>query len=92
MSALSALVSPEQYALAREGLVRLAQRSDTLREALEGWPFAFTSLAAVSNRSTGVHRDRKSGGNNFYDVMTTIGGDPDVVQIKFPGDWLLCEV
>lgn len=84
MSISLALVNPEQYALSRETLVRLAQRGGALDEAVRTWPFAFTSLAAVGNRKTIIHRDRKSGRNNLYDVMTTIGGDPDV-KIRMKG-------
>ncbi|VDC00370.1 unnamed protein product [Peniophora sp. CBMAI 1063] len=91
MSVSVAIVNPEQYALSRETLVRLARKEVALRPACRTWPFAFTSLAAVGNRTTIIHRDRKSGKNNLYDVMTTIGGDPNVkIRLKglgFTGDY-----
>ncbi|KZV59639.1 hypothetical protein PENSPDRAFT_694969 [Peniophora sp. CONT] len=84
MSAALAITNPEQYALARECLILLAKRSTVLEDALRVWPFGFTSVAAVSNRSAGRHRDRRSGKNKIYDVMGTIGGDRDVL-IQFKG-------
>ncbi|KZV60288.1 hypothetical protein PENSPDRAFT_555313, partial [Peniophora sp. CONT] len=84
MSAALAITHPEQYALTRECLVLLAKRSAELQDTLRIWPFAFTSMAAISNRSTGKHRDRQSGKNKMYDVMGTIGGDRDVL-LQFEG-------
>ena len=84
MAAFKACMFPEQYAIDRETLVRLAKRGATLETVLEKWPFAFTSVAAVSNRSAAEHRDRRSGANWSYDVMATVGGDCDVT-IEFKG-------
>ncbi|VDC01775.1 unnamed protein product [Peniophora sp. CBMAI 1063] len=84
MSAALAITHPEQYALARECLVRLSRECPTLEDILEIWPFAFNALAIVSNRATPTHRDRNSGDVDDYDGMCTIGGD-DRVVIEFPG-------
>lgn len=84
MSVALAIINPEQYALSRECLVRVSRKSPNIEALLKSWPFAFTSIAAVSNRSAGGHRDRKSGEFRLIDLMTTVGGDRDVV-IEFEG-------
>lgn len=84
MSAALAIVHPEQYALTRECLIRLARKNPHFDSLLRIWPFAFTSVAAVSNRSAGGHRDRRSGEFRLIDLMATIGGDRDVL-IEFEG-------
>lgn len=84
MSAALVITHPEQYALTRESLVRLARAHPDLKDILKIWPFAFNAVAVVSNRSTPIHRDRGSGEEKEYDEMVTIGGDPDVA-IEFEG-------
>lgn len=84
MSAALAITHPEQYALTRECLIRLAEEHPDLETVLRIWPFAFNALAVVSNRCTPMHRDRKSGDDRDYDGMVTVGGDDDVT-IKFDG-------
>ena len=84
MSAALAITHPEQYAVTRECLVRLAEQHPDLEDILQIWPFAFNALAVVSNRSTPRHRDRHSGDEDDYDGMCTVGGDDQVV-IEFPG-------
>lgn len=83
MSAALAITHPEQYALTRECLVRLAKEHPELEDVLEIWPFAFNAVAVVSNRSTGIHRDRYSGDDIEYDGMATVGGDDNVaIELK----------
>lgn len=84
MSAALAITHPEQYALTRECLIRLARDHPDLETVLKIWPFSFNAIAVVSNRSTGEHRDRNSGDAVEYDGMASVGGDDDVA-IEFKG-------
>lgn len=84
MSAALAITHPEQYALARESLIRLSRAHPDLTTVLKIWPFSFNAVAVISNRSTPMHRDRGSGDETDYDEMVTVGGDDDVA-IEFQG-------
>lgn len=84
VSAALGITHPEQYALSRECLVKLATKRPHLARALAAWPLAFNSLAVIANRCSPDHRDRRGGGKRYYDVMATIGGDADLV-IDFKG-------
>ncbi|VDB85576.1 unnamed protein product [Peniophora sp. CBMAI 1063] len=84
MSAALSMLHPEQYALSRECMIRLALQHPDLESMLKIWPFTFNALALVSNRATPIHRDRHSGDADYLDGMCTIGGDGRVA-IEFKG-------
>ncbi|KAI0281322.1 hypothetical protein BC826DRAFT_1111483 [Russula brevipes] len=78
MSAVLSVVQPDLYALNRECLLRLSERED-LREFIALWGFTFNAVSVISNRSSPAHRDGRSGGAQYSDVLVSLGGDAGTV-------------
>jgi hypothetical protein len=78
MSAVLSVVQPDLYALNRECLLRLSRR-DGLRKFIAPWGFTFNATSVISNRSSPAHRDGRSGGPQYSDVLVTLGGDTGTV-------------
>lgn len=87
-----AIPSPEQYALSRECLLRLAARRPELATVVRVWPFASSAVSVISNRCAPWHRDVASGrgGSRFYDGVTTFGGD-EGVSMDLKGLGVCCQ-
>jgi hypothetical protein len=79
MSAVLSVVQPDLYALNRECLLRLSQRDKLLREFVTPWGFTFHAVSVISNRSSPAHRDGRSGGPQYSDVLVSLGGDRGTV-------------
>jgi hypothetical protein len=78
MSAVLSVVQPDLYALNRECLLRLSQREGLL-EFIVPWGFTFNAISVISNRSSPAHRDGRSGGPQYSDVLVSLGGDDGTV-------------
>ena len=78
MSAVLSVVQPDLYALNRECLLRLSERED-LRDFIAPWGFTFNAVSVISNRSSPAHRDGRSGGAQYSDVLVSLGGDTGTV-------------
>lgn len=83
MSVALVLTHPEQYAVTRAALEKLS----TVRhicERIREWSFGFHVLTVVVNRESLLHRDKRSGGFLWLDLLLTIGGDDGTV-LELPG-------
>ncbi|KAI0277264.1 hypothetical protein BC826DRAFT_976659 [Russula brevipes] len=56
----------------------LSERED-LREFIAPWGFTFNAVSVISNRSSPAHRDGRSGGAQYSDVLVSLGGDAGTV-------------
>ena len=83
MSVAIALAHPEQYALTRASLEKLASLRH-ICQFIDGWAFAFNVLTIVVNREAWLHRDKMSGALALLDMLLNIGGDPGTV-LELPG-------
>ena len=78
MSAVLSVVQPDLYALNRECLLRLSLRPG-LRKFIAPWGFTFHAVSVISNRTSPAHRDGRSGGPQYSDVLVSLGGDTGTV-------------
>jgi hypothetical protein len=78
MSAILSIVQPDLYQLNYESLLRLSTH-DGLREFITPWAFAFNAVSVISNQSSPMHRDQKSGAKEYSDVLVSLGGDSGTV-------------
>lgn len=83
MSVALALTHPEQYAVTRAGLQMLSNVRH-LCERIREWAFGFNVLTVVANRESLLHRDKRSGGFVWLDLLLSIGGDEGTV-LELPG-------
>ncbi|VDB91416.1 unnamed protein product [Peniophora sp. CBMAI 1063] len=83
VSVILAIVHPAQYRESRAALDFLATLPDFAHH-MKNWTFVFNAVTLITNRLTPGHRDRASGGANFYDLLLTIGGDSRTV-LSLPG-------
>ncbi|KZV68685.1 hypothetical protein PENSPDRAFT_582110, partial [Peniophora sp. CONT] len=83
LSIALAIAHPAQYRETRRALGYLAA-SPEFKEHMENWTFMFNVVTLICNRMTPGHRDRASGGRDFYDLLLTIGGDARTI-LKLPG-------
>jgi RNA polymerase subunit RPABC4/transcription elongation factor Spt4 len=71
LSAVLRVIHPEQYALGRSTMEKLAGRAD-LFDVVKIWSSVFNGLQVISNRECPIHRDNKSR-SEWYDLLATIG-------------------
>ncbi|VDB84678.1 unnamed protein product [Peniophora sp. CBMAI 1063] len=83
LSTALAIVHPAQYRETRQALGYLSTLPD-FRRHTDDWTFAFNAVTLICNRLTPLHRDRASGGIEFYDLLLSIGGGPRAV-LSLPG-------
>ena len=83
MSVALVLTHPEQYALTRASLEKLAHLPVICKRIRE-WAFGFNVLTIVANRESYLHRDKESGGPEYIDELLSIGGNHKTV-LELPG-------
>jgi hypothetical protein len=74
------VMHPELYRQARDGLIRLSEHPNSIRNgeqelllaALRTWTNPFSALQVILNRETPLHRDVR-GRKNWYDMLVTLG-------------------
>jgi hypothetical protein len=88
LSAALVIVNPSLYELNRESLIRLSYIPE-LEARIKEWGFAFNAVSVISNRASPVHRDNKSGGWEYPDVICSVGGGPRTV-LEMPGLGVRC--
>ena len=77
------LTHPQQYAHTRGGLEKFS-RIEHICDRIREWAFGFNVLTVVVNRESLTHRDKLSGGAEYFDQLVTVGGDPNTV-LELPG-------
>ena len=77
------LTHPEQYAVTRGSLEKLS-RIDHICDRIREWAFGFNVVTVVANRESLTHRDKRSGGFEYFDQLLTVGGDAETV-LELPG-------
>ncbi|VDB85621.1 unnamed protein product [Peniophora sp. CBMAI 1063] len=83
LSVALAISHPTQYQETRKALEYLSTLPD-FAQHMQNWSFAFNVVTLICNRRTPAHRDRSSGGREFYDLLLTIGGGPRTM-LSLPG-------
>lgn len=78
VSGILKIIHPEQYTAAMATFEELCQRRPmVMTSVLTDWSNPFSALSTIANRLNKPHTDTLSA-KTMYDVMLTLGGDPDL--------------
>ena len=83
LAVVEVLIHPQQYALTRGSLERHSTLAH-IRNRIREWAFGFNVVTVVVNREALTHRDKRSGGLEYFDQLVTVGGDSTTV-LELPG-------